>query len=81
MHLKYGNLLPSSVDKGQTVSVEADSLSRKLLDTYKCYLLDCGTEIYVWMGRNTSLSQRKTASSAAEVSTIAFLSRASLCSY
>lgn len=57
----------SSVDKGQTSPVEAESLTRKLLDTYKCYLLDCGTEIYLWMGRSTSLAQRKAASSAAEV--------------
>ncbi|CAL9082850.1 unnamed protein product [Musa acuminata var. zebrina] len=56
------------VDKGQAVPVEADSLTRKLLDTYKCYLLDCDTEIYVWMGRNSSLAQRKAASSAAEES-------------
>lgn len=67
--------LPSSIDKGQAVPVEADSLTRKLLDTYKCYLLDCDTEIYVWMGRNSSLAQRKAASSAAEVSP--FLIRAS----
>ncbi|XP_074572251.1 villin-5 [Curcuma longa] len=54
------------VEKGQPVSVEAESLTRDLLDTNKCYLLDCGTEIYVWMGRNTSLDERKTASSLAE---------------
>ncbi|XP_042444240.1 villin-5-like isoform X1 [Zingiber officinale] len=54
------------VEKGQPVSVEAESLTRDLLDTNKCYLLDCGTEIYVWMGRNTSLDERKTASSFAE---------------
>ncbi|WOK95014.1 villin-4 isoform X1 [Canna indica] len=54
------------VDKGQTSPVEVDSLTKKLLDTYKCYLLDCGSEVYVWMGRNTSLAQRKIACSAAE---------------
>ncbi|XP_042384698.1 villin-3-like [Zingiber officinale] len=54
------------VDKGQTSPVEAESLTRKLLDTYKCYLLDCGAEIYLWMGRSTSLAQRKAASSAAD---------------
>lgn len=53
------------------MSVEAESLTRDLLDTNKCYLLDCGTEIYVWMGRNTSLDERKTASSVAEVSRLA----------
>lgn len=57
-----------SVDKGQTSHVEAESLTRKLLDTYKCYLLDCGGAIYVWMGQSSSLAQRKAASAAAEVS-------------
>lgn len=66
-------ILFCSVDKGQTLPVEADSLTRKLLDTYKCYLLDCGSEVYVWMGRSTSLAQRKAASSAAEVSLTLFL--------
>ncbi|KAG1364135.1 villin-3 [Cocos nucifera] len=54
------------VAKGQTVPIEADSLIRELLDTNKCYLLDCGAEIYMWMGRNTSLGERKRASAAAE---------------
>ncbi|XP_038983999.1 villin-5-like isoform X2 [Phoenix dactylifera] len=54
------------VAKGQTVPIEADSLVRELLDTNKCYLLDCGAEIYMWMGRNTSLGERKSASAAAE---------------
>ena len=49
------------------VPVEADSLTRELLDTNKCYLLDCGMEVFVWMGRNTSLDGRKSASGAAEV--------------
>ncbi|WOK92682.1 villin-4-like isoform X1 [Canna indica] len=54
------------VEKGQTVHVEADSLTRDLLDTNKCYILDCGMEVYAWMGRNTSLEERKAATSAAE---------------
>ncbi|KAJ0962245.1 hypothetical protein J5N97_030073 [Dioscorea zingiberensis] len=54
------------VNKGQLKVIEADKLTRKLLDTYKCYLLDCGVEVFVWMGRNTSLDERKAASSAAE---------------
>lgn len=56
-----------SVEMGHMQPVEADSLIRKLLDTYKCYILDCGSEIFVWTGRNTSLDQRKTASEAADV--------------
>lgn len=56
-----------SIDKGQAKPVEADTLTRELLDTNICYVLDCGLEVFVWMGRNTSLDERKTASGAAEV--------------
>ncbi|KAE8660280.1 Villin-4 [Hibiscus syriacus] len=55
-----------SVEKGQAKPVEIDSLTRELLDTNKCYVLDCGFEVFVWMGRNTSLDERKSASGAAE---------------
>ncbi|XWS28120.1 hypothetical protein CRYUN_Cryun25bG0038100 [Craigia yunnanensis] len=55
-----------SVEKGQAEPVEADSLTRELLDTNKCYILDCGLEVFVWMGRNTSLDERKSASRATE---------------
>ncbi|KAG8484987.1 hypothetical protein CXB51_021234 [Gossypium anomalum] len=55
-----------SVEKGQAKPVDGDSLTRELLDTNKCYILDCGLEVFVWMGRNTSLDERKTASGAAE---------------
>ncbi|XVE79969.1 hypothetical protein DITRI_Ditri14bG0100200 [Diplodiscus trichospermus] len=55
-----------SVEKGQAEPVEADSLTRELLQTNKCYILDCGIEVFVWMGRNTSLDERKSASGAAE---------------
>ncbi|PON72763.1 Villin [Parasponia andersonii] len=54
------------IEKGKAEPVEADSLKRELLDTNKCYLLDCGIEVFVWMGRNTSLDERKAASGAAE---------------
>lgn len=54
------------VEKGEAEPVVADSLTKELLDTNKCYLLDSGAEIYVWMGRNTSLDDRKSASGAAE---------------
>ncbi|KAL4341070.1 hypothetical protein GQ457_08G002370 [Hibiscus cannabinus] len=55
-----------SVEKGKAEPVEADSLTRELLATDKCYILDSGLEVYVWMGRNTSLDERKSASTAAE---------------
>jgi len=54
------------VEKGQAEPVESDSLTRELLETNKCYLLDCGLEMFVWMGRTTSLDERKSASGAAE---------------
>ncbi|KAL2926338.1 Villin-4 [Bienertia sinuspersici] len=54
------------VEKGQAEPEEADSLTRDLLNTNKCYILDCGSEVFVWMGRNTTLDERKSASGAAE---------------
>ncbi|KAK6944212.1 Gelsolin-like domain, partial [Dillenia turbinata] len=54
------------VTKGQAEPLEGVTLTRELLDTNTCYLLDCGLEVFVWMGRNTSLDERKSASSAAE---------------
>ncbi|GAB4838260.1 hypothetical protein Ancab_027789 [Ancistrocladus abbreviatus] len=54
------------VKKGQAEPVEAVSFTRDLLETNKCYILDCGVEVFVWMGRNTSLDERKSASGAAE---------------
>ncbi|PHT48029.1 hypothetical protein CQW23_12237 [Capsicum baccatum] len=52
--------------KGQAEPVEIESLTRELLDTNGCYIIDCGIEVFVWMGRNTSLDERKTASGAAD---------------
>ncbi|KAG8372323.1 hypothetical protein BUALT_Bualt12G0054200 [Buddleja alternifolia] len=49
------------LEKGEAVPVEADSLTRELLDTNKSYILDCGVEVFVWIGRNTSLEERKAA--------------------
>ncbi|XP_058723366.1 villin-4-like [Vicia villosa] len=54
------------VEKGQAEPVEADSFKREFLDTNKCYILDCGLEMFVWMGRNTSLDDRKSASGVAD---------------
>ncbi|KAH9293450.1 hypothetical protein KI387_041356 [Taxus chinensis] len=54
-----------SIVDGQLKSI-AGPLSRGMLESNKCYLLDCGAEIYVWVGRVTQLEERKAASSAAE---------------
>jgi len=40
-----------------------------MLESNKCYLLDCGSEIYIWVGRVTQLEDRKAASLATEVKT------------
>ncbi|RLN12540.1 putative villin [Panicum miliaceum] len=53
-------------DQGKLEPVNYESLAHELLETIKCYFLDCGAELYVWMGRTTSLQERKGASEAAE---------------
>lgn len=58
----------SSIIEGRFKEVE---LSKDTLDSSKCYLLDCGTELYIWAGRNTSLDARKAAASTAEASFVA----------
>uniref|UniRef100_A0A7N0VI90 HP domain-containing protein n=1 Tax=Kalanchoe fedtschenkoi TaxID=63787 RepID=A0A7N0VI90_KALFE len=54
------------VEKGNPSLMEVDLLKKELLETDKCYLLDCGAELYVWIGRSTSLDNRKNSSRAAE---------------
>ncbi|KAL3637015.1 Villin-4 [Castilleja foliolosa] len=54
------------VDKGEALPVEADSWTRELLETNKCYILDCVAEVFVWVGRSTSVEERKAASSTVE---------------
>jgi gelsolin len=68
---KKNDAIPSStalfrIVNGKPESAEIDSLKRELLETNKCYILDSGAEVFVWMGRNTSLDERKSASTAAE---------------
>jgi gelsolin len=62
----------ASVNKGQSAPIDCEILKRELLDSTKCYLLDCGSEIYVWMGRETTLEERKRGGSAAEVTLSCF---------
>lgn len=42
------------------------SLRGDMLCTNKCYMLDCDSHIFVWMGNNTTLTERKASISAAE---------------
>ncbi|XP_059660858.1 villin-1 isoform X2 [Cornus florida] len=52
--------------QGQLCQCGTNTLNKEMLDTNKCYLLDCDTELVVWMGRNTSIMERKTSISAVE---------------
>ncbi|XP_068661853.1 villin-2-like [Aristolochia californica] len=55
-----------SIIDGQVKMVAEDSLSKVMLENNKCYLLDCGAEVFVWVGRVTQVEDRKAASQAAE---------------
>lgn len=59
-----------SIVDGEVKPVEGE-LSKSLLENYKCYLLDCGAEVFVWVGRVTQVEERKAACQAAEVNAIA----------
>ncbi|XP_042492503.1 villin-1 isoform X2 [Macadamia integrifolia] len=48
------------------IGTDSDSLKKEMLDADKCYMLDCGTELFVWMGRSTSISERKKSISSIE---------------
>ncbi|PIA48474.1 hypothetical protein AQUCO_01400812v1 [Aquilegia coerulea] len=54
-----------SISDGQVTLVEG-ALSKAMLENNKFYLLDCGAEVFVWIGRVTQLEDRKAAIQAAE---------------
>ncbi|KAG0489608.1 hypothetical protein HPP92_006471 [Vanilla planifolia] len=54
-----------SINDGQ-LKLEEGSLSKSMLENNKCYILDCGAEVYVWVGRVTQIEERKAACRAAE---------------
>lgn len=54
-----------SIIDGEVNPVEGE-LSKSLLENNKCYLLDCGSEVFVWVGRVTQVDERKAASQATE---------------
>uniref|UniRef100_A0A1J3I126 Villin-3 n=1 Tax=Noccaea caerulescens TaxID=107243 RepID=A0A1J3I126_NOCCA len=54
-----------SIADGQVESIDGD-LSKGMLENNKCYLLDCGSEVFIWVGRVTQVEERKTATQAAE---------------
>lgn len=56
-----------SITDGQVEILAEDALSKAMLENNKCYLLDCGAEVFVWVGRATQVEDRKASSQAAEV--------------
>ncbi|KAK8705342.1 hypothetical protein V6N13_048946 [Hibiscus sabdariffa] len=54
-----------SITDGEVKIVEGE-LSKGLLENNKCYLVDCGAEVFVWVGRVTQVEDRKAASQVAE---------------
>ncbi|XP_057720707.1 villin-3 [Arachis stenosperma] len=54
-----------SIADGEVKPVEGE-FSKSLLDNSKCYLLDCGAEVFIWVGRVTQVEERKAACLAAE---------------
>ncbi|RDY13488.1 Villin-1, partial [Mucuna pruriens] len=51
--------------QGKLCETGSNAFSKEILETDKCYMLDCG-EIFVWMGRQTLLTERRTAIRAVE---------------
>ncbi|XP_022966159.1 villin-3-like isoform X2 [Cucurbita maxima] len=51
---------------GGEVGIIEGELSKSLLENNKCYLLDCGSQVFVWVGRITQVEERKMAIQVAE---------------
>ncbi|KAK4481700.1 hypothetical protein RD792_012608 [Penstemon davidsonii] len=54
-----------SIIDGQVNTID-DELSKSILENNKCFLVDCGDEVFVWVGRVTQVDERKAAIRAAE---------------
>ncbi|XP_073276000.1 villin-3-like [Primulina huaijiensis] len=54
-----------SIISGQLKAVDVE-LSKSVLENNNCYLLDCGSEVFIWVGRVTQVDERKAAIQAAE---------------
>lgn len=63
-----------SIIDGQVKNCKEGALSKTMLENNKCYLLDCGAEVFVWAGRLTHVEERKAAGQAAEVMMICHFS-------
>ncbi|XP_010505982.1 PREDICTED: villin-2 [Camelina sativa] len=53
------------ITDGKVEPIDGD-LSKSMLENTKCYLLDCGSEVFIWVGRVTQVDERKVASQSAE---------------
>ncbi|CAL4910277.1 unnamed protein product [Urochloa decumbens] len=54
------------INKRILVSMESHLLDREILNSDRSYILDCGTEIFLWMGMTTLVSERKASVTALE---------------
>ncbi|KAL3530874.1 hypothetical protein ACH5RR_010196 [Cinchona calisaya] len=52
--------------QGKLCQPASGLLVKEMLSSNKCYMLDCEFELFVWMGRRTSMTERRTSISAAE---------------
>ncbi|CAM0957711.1 unnamed protein product [Alopecurus aequalis] len=53
------------INKSKIVPMDTH-LDREILNSDRSYILDCGTEIYLWIGMKTLVSERKTSITALE---------------
>lgn len=60
------NFYVYSINTGQ-LKLEDIVLTKSILENTKCFLLDCGAELFVWVGRVTQVEDRKAACAAVEV--------------
>jgi len=56
------------INKRNLVPLEAHLLDREMLNSDRSYILDCSTEIFLWMGMTTLVSERKSSVTVLEVS-------------
>ncbi|KAM0871848.1 hypothetical protein ACQ4PT_039085 [Festuca glaucescens] len=54
------------INKRKLVPMDAHLLDREMLKSDRSYILDCGTEIYLWLGMATLVSERKMSVTALE---------------
>ncbi|KAK4725455.1 hypothetical protein R3W88_028234 [Solanum pinnatisectum] len=53
------------ITDGQVNSLDGE-LTKSILENDKCYILDCGSEVFTWIGRHTQLEERKSTIQTAE---------------